>query len=299
MVGHHVAQRTGRFVEIATLLHPDSLGNGDLDMIHAVAVPDRLEHPVGEAQRHDVLHGLLSEEVVDPVDLVLPEHVADMGIQLAGGRKTVPKRLLDHDAAPISRPVFGIALARQTDGAEAVDHRPKEAVGNREIENRIALCAVAAFGCLQRVVKVAVETGVGEIALQIVHSLREAVPSLLVDMTAIELGCLADRHLQEIIEAASPAFRAFLGAGDTDHHEPVRKETGSGEIVERRDQETLGQITARAENHHGARTGWPRLMARRTLQQPDGLRRRHIVWCHLPYPPLFSVDCLPRGFVST
>ena len=36
-------------------------------MVDVVAVPDRLEEPIGEAQREDVERGLLAEEVVDKV----------------------------------------------------------------------------------------------------------------------------------------------------------------------------------------------------------------------------------------
>ncbi|MGX1327379.1 hypothetical protein AB7M56_001878 [Bradyrhizobium elkanii] len=40
-------------------------------MVDVVAIPDRLEHAVGEAQHQDVLDGFLAEIVIDPVDLVL------------------------------------------------------------------------------------------------------------------------------------------------------------------------------------------------------------------------------------
>jgi hypothetical protein len=43
---------------ISARLHSDGFRHRDLDMVDAVAVPDRLEQAVGEAQRHDVLHRL-------------------------------------------------------------------------------------------------------------------------------------------------------------------------------------------------------------------------------------------------
>ena len=52
---------------------PDVLGGGDLDVVDEVAVPDRLEHVVGEPERHHVLDGLLAQVVVDAVDLLLAE----------------------------------------------------------------------------------------------------------------------------------------------------------------------------------------------------------------------------------
>ena len=76
MVRHHVAQCAGFLIEAATGFHADGFGDGDLHVVDAVAVPHRLEHPVGEAQRHDVLHRLLAEEMIDAVDLMLLAHSA-------------------------------------------------------------------------------------------------------------------------------------------------------------------------------------------------------------------------------
>ena len=69
----HVAIRAGRLVEGGA--HPDRerLGDVDLDVIDVVAIPDRLEHPVREPQRKDVLHRLTAEVVIDPEDLRLLE----------------------------------------------------------------------------------------------------------------------------------------------------------------------------------------------------------------------------------
>ena len=39
-------------------------------MVDMVAVPERLEDAVGEAQHQDVLDRFLAEEVIDPIDLV-------------------------------------------------------------------------------------------------------------------------------------------------------------------------------------------------------------------------------------
>ena len=71
VVGHHVAQRAGLFVELAAMLDADGFRRRDLDVVDLLAVPQRLEQAVGEAQRHDVLHRFLAEEMVDPVDLML------------------------------------------------------------------------------------------------------------------------------------------------------------------------------------------------------------------------------------
>ena len=68
-----VAQRAGVVVVARARADPDVLGRGDLDVVDVVAVPHRLEQPVGEPERHHVLDGLLAQVVVDAEDLALLE----------------------------------------------------------------------------------------------------------------------------------------------------------------------------------------------------------------------------------
>ena len=51
----------------------EALGHRDLHVLDVVAVPDRLEERVGEAEVEDVLHRLLAEVVVDAEDALLGE----------------------------------------------------------------------------------------------------------------------------------------------------------------------------------------------------------------------------------
>ena len=69
----HVAEGAGFLVEVGARADPEGLGDVDLDVVDVVAVPDRLEQAVGEAQGEDVLRRLLAEEVVDAEDLLLVE----------------------------------------------------------------------------------------------------------------------------------------------------------------------------------------------------------------------------------
>ena len=63
-----VADDAGLLVELAAALHAEALGHRDLHVLDVVAVPDRLEERVGEAEVEDVLHRLLAEVVVDAED---------------------------------------------------------------------------------------------------------------------------------------------------------------------------------------------------------------------------------------
>ena len=64
---HDVAQRPDRVVEMAAVLDPEGLRHRDLHGCDVTAVPDRLQHRVGEAQVEELLEAHLAEEVVDPV----------------------------------------------------------------------------------------------------------------------------------------------------------------------------------------------------------------------------------------
>ncbi len=81
VVRHHVAQCTGRFIEVAAMLDADRFGNRDLDVVDVIAVPEGLENPVGEPEHHDVPNRLLSKIVVDAVNLILVQYAEDLLIQ--------------------------------------------------------------------------------------------------------------------------------------------------------------------------------------------------------------------------
>ena len=95
-------------------------------MIDAIAVPDRLEQPIGEAQRHDALDRILAQKVVDAEDLIFVQRTQDRGIQLARRCQTVTKWLLDHDAAPeLTLSVLVLVLIGQLCLAELSTTVPK------------------------------------------------------------------------------------------------------------------------------------------------------------------------------
>jgi hypothetical protein len=83
MVLHHVAQSAGLVVIADAVLQPHRLGHCDLHVVNMGRVPERLVQRVGEPQRHQVLHRLLAEIVVDAEDLVLVEDAADRVVELA------------------------------------------------------------------------------------------------------------------------------------------------------------------------------------------------------------------------
>ena len=75
---HHVAIGAGLLVEAGALAEAQRLRHVDLHVVDEVAVPDRLEQAVGEAERQDVLRRLLAEEMVDAEDLLFGEHLVQL-----------------------------------------------------------------------------------------------------------------------------------------------------------------------------------------------------------------------------
>ena len=89
-----------RLVEVRALRQAELLGDVDLDVVDVVAVPDRLEQPVGEPEGEDVLRRFLAQEVVDPEDLLLVEDLVQLLVQLLRRGQVGAERLLHDDPGP-------------------------------------------------------------------------------------------------------------------------------------------------------------------------------------------------------
>lgn len=86
MGNDHVAERARLLEEPGAALDRQLLGNVDLHVVDVPAVADRLEQPVREAERENVLHGLRAEEMIDPKDLRLRENGLKRFVQRAEAR---------------------------------------------------------------------------------------------------------------------------------------------------------------------------------------------------------------------
>ena len=111
------------------------------------------------------------------------------------------KWLFDHDAAPeLTLSVLVLVLTGQLCLAELIHHGAKEPIGDREIEDHIALCAVRFFGLVQGAAKLLVHLGLGQVAMDVGHLPGEAFPHILVDMVDVELGCgVADKAFKHVV----------------------------------------------------------------------------------------------------
>ena len=100
---HHVAIGAGLLVERGALAEPERLGHVDLHVVDEVAVPDRLEQAVGEAERQDVLRRLLAEEMVDAENLLLGEHLVQLGVERHRAGEIGAERLFHDDARALDQ----------------------------------------------------------------------------------------------------------------------------------------------------------------------------------------------------
>ncbi len=277
MVRHHVAQRAGRFVEARAGLDADGFRDRYLHMVDAVAVPDRLEQSVGEAQRHDVLHRLLAEEMIDAIDLVLAQRLQYLRVERDGRRVIVAERLFDDHAAPRLT-----LLLRQAGAAQPIDNGAEKPFRHRQVKQRATAQRLLAFDLSQFRAEPPVGLGFEEIAGEVGHHAGELGPGLLIDRGRVELiALLLYRALDEIVQALAPIVGRAVVVIDPDHHKAVRKQPHLQKIVERGNDEALGQIAAGAEDHKRA----GRRRRRRRLGDVVAFARAHLSPPGSTWPP--------------
>jgi hypothetical protein len=91
---HHVDERPCLVVVARPALEAEALVVDDLDRLHVLVAPDRLQQAVGEADPEDVEHVTAAEEVVDPEDLLLGHQRRHELVERPGVVEACPERLL-------------------------------------------------------------------------------------------------------------------------------------------------------------------------------------------------------------
>ena len=235
-----VAQRTGPVVVLGATADAEVLRGGDLHVVDEVAVPDRLEHAVRKAKGQHVLDGLLAEVVVDPEDLGLVEDGQQLVVELVGLLQARAEWLLDH------HPHIGFFVLVQPVVTELLDDPGEEVRGGGEVEDAVerdpGLLVERAELVLQPL-----EHGVdverpGDVA-HVLEQLREhllvRLPSrVLLDRLAGHLAVLVVRHLR---------------TRDSDQIEALRERALVCEVVDRRQQLAVREVSRRSEDHERGR----------------------------------------------
>ena len=83
MVLHHVAQSACAFIKACACPDAQRFRRRDLHMIDVVRIPKRRENGVSEPQYQNVLGSLFTEEMIDPIGLLLSKRIADDPIEFA------------------------------------------------------------------------------------------------------------------------------------------------------------------------------------------------------------------------
>src|SRR5690349_12360587 len=102
MVLDHVTEGTRCFVITTARFNAERFRSRDLNVIDVTRVPQRFEDGVGKSQYQNILRGLFSEKVIDPVSLILGEGCVNEAIQFLSGGKIGPEWLFDDNAGPAS-----------------------------------------------------------------------------------------------------------------------------------------------------------------------------------------------------
>ena len=221
--------------------HADVFGHRDLHMVDVVAVPQRLVHLVGEAERQEVLDGLLAEVVVDAEHVVGREDALDDRVALARGPEVGAERLLDDDPAPRVALLLGEAGQLQLLGHDR-EHLRRDG----EVERVVAHGAAFGVELVDGLLELAERRRVVEGPLDEPDALCELAPHVLVERGA---GVLLDGVVDELGEV----LVLPVASGEPDQREPGRQEPPVREVVHRGHQLLAGQVARHAEDDEGAR----------------------------------------------
>ncbi len=240
MVLEDVADRTGTLVVARTSFDADRLGDGDLDVIDELPVPDRLEDAVGEAEGQHVLDRLLAQVMVDPEDLLLVEVLPEHRVELTRRCEVVAERLLDDEARPP-----GDLLAPLS---ERSDDRGKRGRGHREVIDAVSAELMRAVQFRQQFGEPVLAGLVGEVGGDVMHRRGELVPGVLAKRITRVL-------LHGLLHVLAEPVVVVLAARHPDDREARRKQAAQLQRVERRHQLLVRQVAGRAEDDKRARIG--------------------------------------------
>ena len=244
-----VAERAGALVIASAAFNSQFLGDRDLDRVHVLVVPDRLEDGVGEAEGEDVLNGLLAQVVVDPEDLVLVEDGLHLGVQRSSGLQVGPERLLDHDPPPGPLRRFGHR------GRAQVRHDQRERRRRRgAVIDPVAAGVPLLVDLVQEPVQALEARAVSEVQLLEAHAVQEGFQDRLVDRLGARVGA------DGVGGALAELLVAQVALGRADHPEARRQDALQGQVVNRRQQLALRQVAGRAEDDDQRRVGDPVLV---------------------------------------
>ncbi|MNZ57695.1 hypothetical protein D3C78_756800 [compost metagenome] len=234
MVLHHVAHRPGLVVVGAPVLYAEGFVDADLHVIDVPGAPHRLEQGIGEAQRHQVLHRLLAEVVIDAEHPRFVEHMADRLVDRLRRFQRVAERLFQHDA--------GFRAGQAGDGEVLRDGREQRRRGRQVVHQH------ASFTALQRPAQAAEVGALAGIHGEIAEAGGETAPAFR--------GEIAARHLRPAMAFGQGEERTVLQVAPGQGEDPRigRQAFLAMQVIERRQQFVQSQVAGAAEHQDVAGT---------------------------------------------
>src|SRR5260370_23573833 len=80
MILHHIADSPRLFIIAGTALYTDIFRHGDLHTVDIATVPNWLEDTISQAEDEDILHCLLTQIMVDTIDLLFLENFPNLTV---------------------------------------------------------------------------------------------------------------------------------------------------------------------------------------------------------------------------
>ena len=206
----------------------ERLGDGDLHVVDVGAVPHRLEQGVGEAQRHQVLHRLLAEIMVDAEDVLLQEHRAERVVDRVRALAVAADRLLDDDARVRARePLLADALGdgrEQVGAGGEVEGADLLAVAEQLLEPFPALFAGGVERAIvdarqERVHRLVAVLGVAELDQRLAHGLLEILAREFAPRDADDAGGVGELAALVAVEQRREQLAIGEIAGAAEHDE--------------------------------------------------------------------------------
>ena len=172
MALYHVAHGPGAVVEGGPAVYAQLFRVGNLYVVDIVSVPQRLKHGIGEAEHQHVLYRALSQIVVNPVDLFLPQEVGDPPLQRLGAFQVVAERFLDHNPSPAA------LLIEQTCPAQLFSDYAKFGGTDRHVEGDIAGQSLILLEPFRHTV---IGAGIGDVTAEVFETTCEAIEHSIID----------------------------------------------------------------------------------------------------------------------
>ena len=244
VVLHHVPQGARRIVVAASsALHAEIFGAGDLHVVDVAAVPVRFKDGIGKAQHHDVLRGFFAQVMVDSIGVLLFEGGIHHFIEAPGRGQVLAEGLFtDH-----SRPFSAGALI-QAGSAEHLHDRLEGLRCRGQVEKAIGRRSTLFIELVQQQLETHIPGGIFEFTPVVVNALRETGPKLV-------RMALAAVFAVTSLQFVTKTLVRLVTPGESHHFELWRQVSGSGDVVNRRDQLAVRQIPGGTKDDHGTRFG--------------------------------------------